>query len=325
MSETDFSPSPGADSLALNIAAVERETRIGKDTLRVWERRYGFPHPLRDTNGERLYPLEQVEQLRHIRRLLDAGHRPGRIVGLDLAALTGLNQRPVAAGVVPGAGAAAVGGDPDLEVWMQRVRRHDVAGLRCLLGQALLRHGLGRFVTEVAVPLMSAVGEAWVRGRLQVFEEHLGREALETVLRAALAGTPIPADRNGPRVVLTTLPFEMHGLTLLMAEALLTVESCHCMNLGIQTPLREIANAAQAHRAGIVALSYSAAVSPALLQQSLIELREALPVTVEIWAGTTVPLRREIAGVRRIDRLEHIAAEVRRWRELNGVVLPDPS
>ena len=50
----------------LTIAAVERDTRIGKDTLRVWERRYGFPAPLRDSNGERLYPLDQVEQLRHI-------------------------------------------------------------------------------------------------------------------------------------------------------------------------------------------------------------------------------------------------------------------
>jgi hypothetical protein len=27
----------------MNIAAVERETGLGKDTLRVWERRYGFP------------------------------------------------------------------------------------------------------------------------------------------------------------------------------------------------------------------------------------------------------------------------------------------
>ena len=27
----------------LSIAAVERETGLGKDTLRAWERRYGFP------------------------------------------------------------------------------------------------------------------------------------------------------------------------------------------------------------------------------------------------------------------------------------------
>ena len=45
-----------ASSLLLNIAAVERDTRIGKDTLRAWERRYGFPQPQRDRHDERLYP-----------------------------------------------------------------------------------------------------------------------------------------------------------------------------------------------------------------------------------------------------------------------------
>ena len=73
--------------LMLNITAVERDTRIGKDALRVWERRYGFPQPERDTNGERLYPPEQVERLRIIKRLLDAGHRPGRVGALELAQL----------------------------------------------------------------------------------------------------------------------------------------------------------------------------------------------------------------------------------------------
>ncbi|NBW47360.1 MAG: MerR family transcriptional regulator, partial [Betaproteobacteria bacterium] len=63
-------------SNALSIASVERDTGLSKDTLRVWERRYGFPQPTRDALGERAYPLEQVERLRLVKRLLDAGHRP---------------------------------------------------------------------------------------------------------------------------------------------------------------------------------------------------------------------------------------------------------
>jgi hypothetical protein len=34
--------------------------------------------------GERLYPLDQVEKLRTLKRLLDLGHRPGKIVGLPI-------------------------------------------------------------------------------------------------------------------------------------------------------------------------------------------------------------------------------------------------
>jgi len=61
--------------LLLSIAAVERDTGLSKDTLRVWEKRYGFPCPERDRQGERSYPIDQVERLRLIKRLLDVGHR----------------------------------------------------------------------------------------------------------------------------------------------------------------------------------------------------------------------------------------------------------
>ena len=49
---------------AVSIAAVERETGLSKDTLRVWERRYGFPTPARDGKGERVYSSAQLERLR---------------------------------------------------------------------------------------------------------------------------------------------------------------------------------------------------------------------------------------------------------------------
>ena len=67
-----------------SIADVERDTGLGKDTLRVWERRYGFPSPLRDASGERAYPLEQLQRLRLIKRLMDADYRPGKVVPLSV-------------------------------------------------------------------------------------------------------------------------------------------------------------------------------------------------------------------------------------------------
>ena len=78
--------------ITLSIAAVERDTGIGKDTLRVWERRYGFPTPGRDANDERTYPIAQVEKLRVIKRLMDQGHRPGRIVAQSMDALQHLSR-----------------------------------------------------------------------------------------------------------------------------------------------------------------------------------------------------------------------------------------
>jgi len=299
----------------LTIAAVERDTRIGKDTLRVWERRYGFPSPLRDSNGERLYPAEQVERLRHIKRLLDAGWRPGRVVSLPLQDLQAIGELARADRTTAAAqDDVALSAEP--QALYTLLRTHDVIGLRRALMQSLLRRGLGHFVGEVVVPLLVEIGQAWSRGQLAIFEEHLCSEAIETVLRSAIASAPEATADGTPRVLLTTFPDEQHGLALLMAEALLTVEGCACMNLGRQTPLQDMVLAAQAHRAQVVALSFSslAAAGPAL--DHLADLRARLPASVEIWAGTSQPamLRRGPPGVTLLDNLTQVRTEVGRWR-----------
>ena len=71
----------------LGIAALERDIGVGKETLRVWERRYGFPQPLRDAFGERVYPADQVARLRLVKRLMDQGGRPGKLLAQPIEAL----------------------------------------------------------------------------------------------------------------------------------------------------------------------------------------------------------------------------------------------
>src|SRR5262245_39187124 len=74
---------PEPPALVLNISAVERETGLSKDVLRMWERRYAFPKPSRDDNGERQYSIAEIAKLRAIKRLMDVGMRPGKIIALS--------------------------------------------------------------------------------------------------------------------------------------------------------------------------------------------------------------------------------------------------
>src|SRR4051794_29255276 len=48
---------PSTRKLTYSISQVERDTGLTKDVLRVWERRYQFPRPGRDENGERVYEM----------------------------------------------------------------------------------------------------------------------------------------------------------------------------------------------------------------------------------------------------------------------------
>ena len=92
-------PAPHNLPDGLPISVVERETGIPKDLLRMWERRYGFPEPARDAQGDRVYPREQVDKLRAVRRLMDQGFRPGKIIHLEAEELARLSEarRPRAA------------------------------------------------------------------------------------------------------------------------------------------------------------------------------------------------------------------------------------
>lgn len=299
--------------ITLSIAAVERDTGLSKDTLRVWERRYGFPTPERDSIGERAYPLDQVEKLRVIKRLMDAGHRPGRIVPMPIDELQRLTDSTVDAPTR----AEEAPGTPDLRVYVDLVRDHDMEALRRHLTQAQVKLGLHRFVTEIVAPLNTRVGDAWMRGQMEIFEEHMYTEAVQVVLRSAIGSIPEAATAGRPRVLLTTFPGEPHGLGLLMAESLFALEGARCLSLGVQTPIWDIVLAAGAHRADIVALGFTGCMNPNQVLEGLNELRAKLPRSTEIWAGGTAPVlhRRTIEGVVAMASLVHIQGEIQRWRD----------
>ncbi|MCM8599320.1 MAG: MerR family transcriptional regulator [Candidatus Accumulibacter sp.] len=258
-----------------NIAAVERDTGLSKDVLRMWERRYGFPMPERDGNGDRLYSTEQVERLRRIKRLMDQGHRPGKLIATSPEELA--PPRRVGAGPV-----APQDPDSELEDLIAVIRQHAGGAYLQAMQQRLARQGLQRFVQDTVAPLAQRIGDAWEQGRIEVFEEHLFTELTVRLLRQTIAALP-SGDR--PRILLTTLPGEQHVLGLLMAETLFALEGAECIALGTQTPLIDIGRAAAAHQADIVGLSFSIHFPSRPLPGLLTQLRAMLPEPIELWIG----------------------------------------
>ena len=298
---------PGAQSLH-SIAAIERDTGLSKDTLRVWQRRYGFPSPMRSALGERAYPDEQLHRLRLINRALDAGFRPGYVVRLaeaDLAVLVmQLGQTP-----------NTKANDDCVDGLLDQLLNHDVMGLHRTLAQAPARMGLAEFISQWLVPLTARVGEAWIQGRLEIFQEHAYTEIVQSVLRSSIAA--LPACSGGPTVLLATLPGEPHGLGLLMAQAFLGLQGAAPVALGVQTPVWDVIRGAEAYGADAVALSFSGCMIPASVVEALTELRAKLPAHVALWAGGAAPVldRRPVPGVRVLRQLTDLQQAVTALRE----------
>jgi DNA-binding transcriptional MerR regulator/methylmalonyl-CoA mutase cobalamin-binding subunit len=304
----------------LSIAAVERDTGIAKDTLRVWERRYNFPIPLRNKNDDRVYPTDQIEKLRILKRLVDSGFRPGRIVPLQIEALKELSSKTNQTTEVSAHSLSMISQE-ETDRYINLLRSHQTEALRLALSTTLMKIGLDRFVIEVVAPLIKNIGECWVNGKLEIHEEHVFTEQIKDLLRTAI--NSVPRGRIGqneelarPRILLTTFPQEPHSLGLLMAEALMTIEGCSCVSLGPQTPVLEIAQAARAQKADVVALSFSSQMNQNQVVDGLNELKSKLPPGVELWVGgeNQALRKRTPEGVTAMTALQDISWNVKGWR-----------
>lgn len=304
------------NALSFSIAAVERETGLSKDVLRMWERRYGFPSPDRDANGERLYPAVQLERLRLIKRLMDQGYRPGKLITASSEELAQLAPRYLAVRQKN-----VNDNTEELAELLALIKQHDAAGYQQAMQQRLARQGFQFFVQDIVAPLSQQVGEAWEDGRFEVFEEHLFTELTKRLLRQAIAS--LPGGVRSPRIVLTTVPDEQHVLGLLMVEGLFVLEGAECIPLGTQMPLLEISRAAVAHRAEIVALSFSIAFPRRQIPGVLEQLRQLLPKNIALWVGGM-----GVSGLSTsndfciLHSFEEALGRLAKWRETNDLNKP---
>ena len=192
-------------TIAVGIGSVERETGISKETLRIWERRYGFPHPVRTSNGVRNYSDESIAKLRLVKRLLDRGLRAGDIVPKSIEQLEAIDRSTTT---------SPTGTDRAL---LPSFRAQDIDQFRLWLRERVLTLSVETFIFDVVRPLCAEIGIAWQRNEIGVFEEHMLSEQIAETLRdliARFAHTGLP-----PRILLTTLLGERHGFGLSMLQS----------------------------------------------------------------------------------------------------------
>lgn len=289
------------------IDEARQETGLPKETLRAWERRYAFPKPRRDDGGERAYTQADIDKLRLMKKLVDRGFRPSAIVERTFPELRALLVEAEPRALNPR-------DEQRFAPVLRAIKLHDSDALQDLLREAMQRQGTELFVTDTVAALTATVGARWVTGEFEIFEEHLFSETLQLVLRSAISSVQ---SRDGrPTVLLTTLPGEAHQIGLLMAHVLFALEGARCVSLGPQTPHRDIAKAAIAHQAEIVALSIAQCFPLTSAMTALADLDELLPPAVEVWIGgsETRQLRNVPNRTRILPALADIRSTLQSWR-----------
>ncbi len=226
-----------------NIGAVKRMTDIPIPTLRVWERRYGFPSPERTEGGHRLYSEYEVARLKWVKAHIDRGMQTRQAI----EAL----KRQEAAGEFPPDSRRLVtqkappsAPDGSLELFHQQLTAALLQGKRHeadrLLGEVLALYPIEDLVLQVIAPTMSEIGEAWWAGRISIAIEHMATAYLRHRL-VMWTFTGPPVHRVHP-IVLACAPGEWHEGSLLMIGVLLRRRRWPVTYLGQSLPLEDLAD-----------------------------------------------------------------------------------
>ncbi|PLX94494.1 MAG: hypothetical protein C0619_02885 [Desulfuromonas sp.] len=255
----------------ISIQQLSQEVAIGTDTLRIWERRYGFPVPQRDSRGHRRYSDQQVEELRIVKMLQSLGYRPNKIFALDAAGRKTLLDKELDQN------------QPENTALLQLAKQlspHEID--RDLRGR-LEKLGPTNFVFQVAVPLIKTLDRGWSDGTISIAREHLVSDRLEQLLKEQLAD-PEPSATT-PQLLFLTLNGEWHKIGLLLAAVLFRSAGLGCLLIHEELPLSEVPQLALDLDVAAVALSFSSHYPTRQAKKDLALLRNKLDPKIRLIAG----------------------------------------
>lgn len=276
------------ESDSLSIGDICAETGLSADVVRVWERRYGFPQPVRLPSGHRRYRREDLLRLRLMAEAVAQGHRPSMLARASEEALKRLLIR---------------GDNPGADALFEAVAAMDTNRMRQLFRESLTQLGWKPFLQQTVSPLLDRVGMAWAEGVIGIHHEHLVTEVLEDFLRELRMECEVRPGQGS--VLLCTLPGERHRLGLLMAALAYATQGLRTELLGVDLPVASIAQAVRVLKVNQVAVSLSIQSSGEPTRRLLLDLQERLPPDCQLVIGGQGAARtRKIAGVERMQGLE---------------------
>jgi len=293
--------SPEGDQILLSIGELSEATGVPSETIRIWERRYGKPEPIRLASGHRRYDESHVHWLRRMAEAVSRDYRPSQVARLSDAELDRL--------IAP---LADILRDPELAALLAMILEYRDVDLRATLLDMGRRVPALTFLRDRVVPLVRSVSCWWADHRFAVRHEHLLSECLQDVLRALRIETqPAITER---RLLLTTLPGDQHDLGLHMAALLAARHRIAATLLGRDLPETELLTTIAETKPYGVCISVSNLVGASQLVRDLAELRAVVPPQVALIVGgaSLRSLKRSIPGITHlatfVDLDHHLAA-----------------
>jgi len=263
-------------------ASIRSGVSVG--LLRAWERRYGVVHPQRTASGYRLYDDDDVERLRTMRHLVEAGWAPSTASEAILSGRVGFappigDQALVVEAGRPTSVMGTTSGLVDRIV--DAAARFDLRALETALDDAYTTGSFEAATDGIVLPALRAIGDGWAAGRIDVAAEHAASHVIGRRLSGALAAAgPAPAQ---PAVLIGLPPGARHELGALAFAVAARRGALAVAYLGADVPVSSWVEttARTGIRAAVLAVMRPADIEPArAVREALGSSRRALIIAV---------------------------------------------
>jgi MerR family transcriptional regulator, light-induced transcriptional regulator len=295
-----------------NLKAVLKETGMGADTLRAWERRYGIPKPQRTPGGHRLYSEYDISLIKWLIARQSEGLSISRAVEMWREQTSnGKDPLETMPGPRPGSfGAQAIYLSPETGLdalraqWLTACLNFNEMAAEQALNQAFSLYPVETVATDLIARGLSEIGMLWYENRASVQQEHFASSLAMRRINTLISAAPSPGRPH--TILIGCPPNEWHNFSGLLLALLLRRRSLNVIYLGANVPAERFEETLTAVQPSLVVLTSQQLRTVANLQQTA-SLLSAHGATV-VYGGrifTTQPnLTKHIPGHYLGDTLE---------------------
>lgn len=288
------------------IKTVARLTGLSEAVLRTWERRYQVVHPVRTPGGYRTYQEADVERLRRLRDLVEAGHAISSVAQLSDDELAGLlagapsrgeGEDPPSPASEPGAASSLSPirpvPPPAAMALVEAARALDAPSLNAGLARAMMASTPAQVSAELLLPVLAAVEGGPDRAPSSAVAVSLVRQAVSGLLTCLALGV----SSTSARAVIAPGPEDPEGAAALRAALVAISRGFGVVRLGGGLPPGILAGAARDLSADLLVVSFDRRPEPTEFLSWLDAAWEGLGGRPLVLHGAALsPLRAAIEG-----------------------------
>jgi len=214
-----------------SMSQIEVLTRISAHKLRIWERRYGFPKPMRTDTNIRYYSDDQLKKLLNVGVLNRNGYR--------ISVITKMSLEEIHENVTNILSNITSEFQDEINILILNMLEYNEKEFQSVFQRSVIRRGFLETITEVIYPFLNQIGILWGTNKVIVSQEHFITNLIRQKIVSAIDALPLPLE-NAPSIALFLLDSEDHEIGLLLSFFIAKSLGWRVFYLGQRVPANNI-------------------------------------------------------------------------------------